>query len=485
MSGLLSAKLNQVNRIDLEGAWSRQGNSFVGGQPSGVVNPDGTSVIDQLAQSNAETSRLTRTTVSLTHKGDYAFGTANSYVQWEHTLNRRLTESNSGGGEAIFNSATAYSDTTLDNVSAKSEWSIPFNFVLAQNMTLGADFRGEHLEAPISLTAGTTQKDSAYLFGLYAEDNISVTDSLTLTPGLRFDHHNKFGGNLSPSLNGFLAVTSTVTIKAGIARAFKAPNLYQLSPDYFYSSRGNGCPAWYSGQCYIKGNPDLKPEISINKEIGVAYADKKGIAASVTYYHNAYKNKITTGEELSTTLSGINYFNWENSGPATISGIEGNFTIPFGKLVSWNTNFTKVLKSERETYGQLADGTTGALKTAVSLVPKYTINNTLRISPTDNFGINLRSTHYGRIDPADVNVKGVEIPKANQIPRKPYMLVNFGVDYKTGGIKLAAGIDNVLKKKINATYNTTGTATAGTVAATAKTFNEPGRTFWLSLTNSF
>lgn len=69
--------------------------------------------------------------------------------------------------------------------------------------------------------------------------------------------------------------------------------------------------------------------------------------------------------------------------------------------------------------------------------------------------------------------------------RKPYMLVNFGVDYKTGGIKLAAGIDNVLKKKINATYNTTGTATAGTVAATAKTFNEPGRTFWLSLTNSF
>lgn len=58
-------------------------------------------------------------------------------------------------------------------------------------------------------------------------------------------------------------------VKAGIARVFKAPNLYQSSEGYLLSTRGNGCPNNVSeGSCYLLGNPDLDPEISVNKEIG-------------------------------------------------------------------------------------------------------------------------------------------------------------------------------------------------------------------------
>ena len=96
-------------------------------------------------------------------------------------------------------------------------------------------------------------------------------------------------------------------LKAGIARVFKAPNLYQSSKGYLLSTRGNGCPNTIAeGSCYLLGNPDLDPEISINKEIGLAFT-LKGYAAGVTWFRNDYKNKIVSGTEvLGQTSSGNN-----------------------------------------------------------------------------------------------------------------------------------------------------------------------------------
>ncbi|HBI76323.1 MAG TPA: TonB-dependent siderophore receptor, partial [Alteromonas macleodii] len=112
----------------------------------------------------------------------------------------------------------------------------------------------------------------ATLVGVYVEDNIMLTDSITLTPGLRFDDHSKAGTNLSPSLNASWQASPNIVVQGGISRAFKAPNLYQLNPNYVYYTRGNGCPVDFSnlgGGCHILGNPDLEHETSVNKEIGV------------------------------------------------------------------------------------------------------------------------------------------------------------------------------------------------------------------------
>ncbi|MGN5900476.1 TonB-dependent receptor domain-containing protein, partial [Klebsiella pneumoniae] len=107
------------------------------------------------------------------------------------------------------------------------------------------------------------------LTGIYLEDNIEAVPGTNLIPGIRFDYHNQFGSNWSPSLNLSQELGDMVTLKAGIARVFKAPNLYQSSKGYLLSTRGNGCPNTIAeGSCYLLGNPDLDPEISINKEIG-------------------------------------------------------------------------------------------------------------------------------------------------------------------------------------------------------------------------
>jgi ferric enterobactin receptor len=79
---------------------------------------------------------------------------------------------------------------------------------------------------------------------------VEVTDKLLLTPGLRFDKHSEFGHNCSPSLNATYQLRPEISLKGGVARAFKAPNLYQLNPNYPYSTRG-GCSKNVYGECCL------------------------------------------------------------------------------------------------------------------------------------------------------------------------------------------------------------------------------------------
>ena len=79
----------------------------------------------------------------------------------------------------------------------------------------------------------------------------------------------------------------------GIARAYKAPSLYQTNPNYILYSKGQGCYA-SAGGCYLQGNDDLKAETSINKEIGLEFK-RDGWLAGVTWFRNDYRNKIEAG----------------------------------------------------------------------------------------------------------------------------------------------------------------------------------------------
>ncbi len=143
------------------------------------------------------------------------------------------------------------------------------------------------------------------------------------------------------------------TLKAGIARAFKAPNLYQSTEGYLLSTRGNGCPVSVSsGSCFLLGNEDLDPEISINKEVGIEFHNN-GYAAGVTWFRNDYKNKIVAGDDVVGYASnGANILRWENGGKAIVEGLEGNLTIPVLRdVLEWRTNATYMFRSESKKTG--------------------------------------------------------------------------------------------------------------------------------------
>lgn len=492
IGALVSAAINEANRLDFEASWSRQMNSFVGGTLSGSINSP-TQIVEDLMNSGATTSRLDRTTLSATHIGAYDFGDSNSYIQWERTRNRRPSEGLVRGDEGIFTSLDDYRTTQLDNLTAKSEWVLPLEFWVDQKLTVGAEYRGEFLRAPISETAmssGDYNRLETHTFGVFLENNMLITDRLTVTPGIRVDHHSNYGFNASPSLNASYDLTDEITIKAGVARAFKSPNLYQLSPDWLWNSMGNGCPAWLPSNCVLRGNPDLKPEISVNKEIGVAYQNDLGWAASVTYFHNDYENKIMSGEVFSGfTASGQKIFDWENSGPAVVSGFEGNLTVPVLDTLTWTTNFTKILKSEREIMRRDLNGNHSLGTTQLSLVPDYTINTSVRWEAMEGLGLTVGATHYGKTEAAIINARGIEIAPENRISRAAYTLVNISADYEVNdNLSFAAGVNNLFNKQIHATGGAVQNESAngtGENASNANTYNEPGRSYWLSLTARF
>jgi TonB-dependent siderophore receptor len=475
---LLSIEPTSDHVFDIEGAFSRQGNIFAGDRQLTSTNPTLESMIGK------ETNVMRRGTLSLTHRGTYDFGESNSYIQWERTLNERLLEGLAGGPEGSITS-TEWGEITLDNVTAKSEWNLPLVIGgFDQTLTLGSEFRGEWMEddvsnqqtvtgvtipGTVSNPANRDPNSSSKMWALFMEDNIELTDKLTLTPGLRYDYHDAFGSNWSPSLNASYDLTEEISIKAGIARAFKAPNLYQLNPNYVYYTRGNGCPIDYpslGGGCYVVGNPDLNPEISINKEIGINYHNDAGWNAGITYFHNDYKDRIASGMVPEGTAGTARYFQWYNVPEAVVSGLEGNLNIPLNDVLTWNSNFTYMIESEDKRNGQ-----------PLSLVPDYTINTALDWQAREDLLLTVSATHYGEIaSPTATATTGATV--TNPEPRDPYTLVNLGFKYDLNdNFRLAGGVNNVFDKRV---YREGSGNAAG-----ANTYNEPGRTFYVSLTASF
>ena len=484
IAGRLQWKISPAQTLILDSSYSRQGNIYNGDTQNS--NPR-SALVNSLADSKAETARLYRSAYSLTHDGAWEWGDTKNVISYERTINSHLPEGLAGGPEGSY-TGLDFVQSRLKNLRFSSEANIPFKLGVDNVLTVGAEFTDSKLDDPASNTQGFKDQGKTDAFNgisatrggkasqrnwaAYVEDNISLTDKTHLIPAIRFDHNSDSGSNWSPALNFSHQIGENWLVKGGVARAYKAPNLYQTNPDFILYTRGQGCPlnAPNSVRCYYMGNNNLKPETSINKEIGLEF-NKNGWQASATYFHNAYRNKIVIGENIIATSNIRNWLlQWENTPKATISGIEGNLVIPLHDTLKWSNNFTYMHKSEDYQGNPL------------SLVPKHTINSTLSWTPNERFDANLTFTHYGRTKPRGVAINRLERdgnPRAgitpltsehNQTQVGSYGIwgINAGYNWNKR-VAVRGGISNLIDKKL---YRTT---------AGAQTYNEHGRAFYGSL----
>jgi ferric enterobactin receptor len=493
LNALLRWDLYQGHILEFEAGFSRQGNIYAGDRLMGTGN----AAMAELASDGAETNTMYRRTGSLTHRGNYGEGRSSRVtLSYEGTVNSRLNEGLAGGVEGAISSVDAQRSTSrLDNTLLSGEYSTPLVIGgLTQVLTFGAEYSKQKLEDPYAVSMALTgydpsgtayniprdqnPKSDATLASLFVEDNIEVTSRFILTPGIRFDHHDQFGNNWSPSLNAAYTLTPTVTLKGGIARAFKAPNLYQSSPAYMYSTRGNGCPvvdgSRISGPCNIFGNADLDPEISINKEIGIAWSDR-GWASGLTWFDNDYRNKIIADlgdQTIPPVVNGYRAFQWINSGRAIVRGVEGYLNIPLlgheGRTLRLSNNLTWMDKNESRSTHQ-----------PLSVIPKYTLNSTLDWQATDKLSFQFTATFYGKQKPRTMNMAS-NTPQTGEALKEvgAYALYGLSGGYTLAkGTHLRLGINNLTDKRLYRRDN--GTAQG------ASTYNEPGRSFYLNLSTSF
>ncbi len=129
-------------------------------------------------------------------------------------------------------------------------------------------------------------KQQHRMWSVFAEDNWSLTDTLTATVGVRYDDHNIFGSHISP--RGYLVwnASDAWTIKGGVSTGYKTPRPDQLFPGV----------TGFGGQGVLPlvGSPNLKPETSTNYEIATYYEGAQW-GFNVTGFLNRFDDKIASG----------------------------------------------------------------------------------------------------------------------------------------------------------------------------------------------
>lgn len=485
VNGLLSWKLSPEQTLDLEAGYSRQGNIYTGDTQNTNSNTTVRSLVGH------ETNILYRENYALTHRGDWDFGTSLAYLQYEKTRNRRVKEGLAGGTEGIFASSD-FTTNVVRDLTAHGEVSLPLHWGVDQMLTVGTEWVEQSLGDPNSNVQTTTAggavpglassnrsgSSEARIASLFVEDNIELFPGTKLTPGVRLDHHDIVGDNWSPSLNLSQVLTDTLTLKAGIARAYKAPNLYQLNPNYLLYSNGQGCYG-QTTSCYLQGNADLEAETSVNKELGLEYR-KDGVVAGLTYFRNDYKNKIESGlTPVATAIGGsgttanASIFQWENVPKALVEGLEGNLTLPLTDDLNWTNNFTYMLRSVNKETGDV-----------LSLTPKYTLNSMLDWQASEALSLQANVAWYGKQTPKKYDYHGERVTGTSNNQLSPYALVGVSGTYALNEhLSLTAGIDNLFDKRLYREGNAQGVNNIE--GAGAATYNESGRTLYTSLTASF
>lgn len=503
ISALFSWQPSASHRIDAELGFSRQGNIYTGDTQN--TNHDrGTEARPgkNLVGSNlgAETNRMYRQNYSLTHKGNWNDSTDTlSYIQYENTRNTRLSEGLAGGTEGLFDTGSP-ANIDLKTVTLHSELTTETNWLnTPQVTTVGLEWVNQRLNDHASDLKATNNiqgpnpnysgKASANLYSMFVESNLYIGERTTLTPGIRLDHHNKQGSSVSPSLNLSQELTDNWTLKAGIARAYKAPNLYQSNSEYVLYSRGLGCAGGGSGGgCFLVGNPNLKAENSINKEIGFEYAADNGSIASLTYFRNDYKNKVEAESTIlnqHTTQVGPNtliadVYQWSNIPKAVVQGLEGNLSLPLHDTLWWRTNLTYMLESKNKHTGDY-----------LSVIPKYTINSSLDWQLNEKWSVLGQVTVYGEQKPQKYDYQGNPVTGSAADKLSAYALVNLSTKYQINKhVQVSAGVDNLFDKRLFRRGNASGVNTnAGNpnmlAGAGAYTYNEPGRSLFLQIQSRF
>ncbi|KMK10886.1 TonB-dependent siderophore receptor [Pluralibacter gergoviae] len=482
-----------MQSLEFEAGYSRQGNLYAG-------DTQNTNTNDLVKERyGKETNRLYRQTYSLTWNGGWDNGiTTTNWAQYEHTRNSRTPEGLAGGTEGIFDpkASQKYVDADLSDVTLHSEVNLPLQMLVNQTLTLGTEWTQQKLKDELSNSqtfmggaipgydsTNRSPYSKAKIFSLFAEDNMELTDSTMLTPGLRFDHHSVTGDNWSPSLNLSQGLGDDFTLKMGIARAYKAPSLYQTNSNYILYSKGQGCYATGASSgigCYMMGNDNLDAETSVNKEIGLEFK-RDGWQAGVTWFRNDYHNKIEAGTvPIASTNNGkTDIYQWENIHRAVVEGLEGSLNVPVSDTVTWTNNLTYMLQSKNKKTGE-----------RLSIIPEYTLNSTLSWQAREDLSLQSTLTWYGTQKPKKYDYQGKRVSGTDSREVSPYSIVGLSATWDvTKNVSLTGGVENLFDKRLFREGNaqTTGDIKTGAymAGAGAYTYNEPGRTWYMSVNTHF
>jgi outer membrane receptor for ferrienterochelin and colicins len=165
---------------------------------------------------------------------------------------------------------------------------------------------------------------------VYLQDEITLSELLTLTLGLRYDHHSVYGSEVSPRASCLYKLTEKTSLRTSVGCAFRAPTVNEL----------------YWRDSYAVGNPDLKPEESIGYDLGIEHQFNTKVLGRVSLFRSDVDDLLTWDDPDGDWI-------WEpyNVEKARVQGIEAGVKTQFTRLLSSAFTYTYLdTRDDGETY---------------------------------------------------------------------------------------------------------------------------------------
>lgn len=154
-------------------------------------------------------------------------------------------------------------------------------------------------------------KDKTDQYSFYMQEEVYVSDKLLVIPSVRYDHHDSFGGQTSPSVGATYFLTEHSRVKANYGKAYRAPSVDELYGAFDHM-----------GMFTFYGNPDLKPEETTGWELSYEqeFSDKAKVRLS--YFANEKENAISYKQMTSLGGAGMPDYQFVNIDEASTKGVE-------------------------------------------------------------------------------------------------------------------------------------------------------------------
>lgn len=329
-----------------------------------------------------------------------------------------------------------------------------------------------------------------HIGALFAESEFALWDDLFITVGARGNFNSKFGANISPRLYlAYNAIDEWLTIKGGVSTGYKTPALSDLTPGTVGLTR--------QGRVPIFGNPDLKPESSINYELSFL-SDNDYFNASLTGFFIDFNDKIvSTGiiqngqfvPGANVTCSSTDGCQSRINAQRAISygfeiyGALNPIDVGYGEITlnaAYTLNQTKIIEGKTGRGQQLTD------------VPLHNFNAAIFWN-TQKFGVFIRGEfkaghHRGLYRTASGNADADKQIAVLGEFFKPYYLVHLGANVNiTKGLRVNLGIYNLFNFNFVDFQPVSGLGTNNMTTTFFNNYNyiREGRRYYLSATYEF
>lgn len=321
------------------------------------------------------------------------------------------------------------------------------------------------------------------LWSLFAEDNWTIFEGFSVTGGIRYDNHNLFGGHVSPRLYANYAITPTLTVKGGVSTGYKTPK----TTDLYDGIRGFGG----QGTSPFIGNPDLKPETSVNSEIALYWNPTAASGFNVTLFHNKFRDKIDTTLVEPCALTNFvrpcanlgDY--WE------VLGLGRTISIPFNidrarikgaEVAGRYEFFTGLSIRANYTYTDSKQLTGTSAGQPLTQSARHMANATLDWQPLDGVSAQLSAEHRSR------RYRGVAT-NGDHLYYKSYTVLNFGAQYRINDhLTISGRVNNLLDQDFRAYDVDFGDPVNGAYTPTyIDHYNnkDKARSYWVSVSARF